>query len=105
VHKKFVESQGMSFPQWVNGAHFRMSWKRFHISLCMHSITMTLKNNHPKLNNSKLIEPTNPIMIIKTVMQNSAIQSSLNQPTPQTLLFNVQIMGRKRSPGYLNRSL
>jgi hypothetical protein len=22
VHKKFVESQGMSFPQWVNDAHF-----------------------------------------------------------------------------------
>jgi hypothetical protein len=46
---------------------------------------MTLKNNHPKLNNSKLIEPTNPTMIIKTVMQNSAIQSFLNQPTPHTL--------------------
>jgi hypothetical protein len=45
---------------------------------------MTLKNSHPKLNNSKLIEPTNPTMIIKTVMQNSAIQSSLNQPTQQT---------------------
>jgi hypothetical protein len=25
VHKKIVESQGMSFPQWVNGAHFQMS--------------------------------------------------------------------------------
>jgi hypothetical protein len=25
VHKIFVESQGMSFPKWVNGAHFRMS--------------------------------------------------------------------------------
>jgi hypothetical protein len=52
---------------------------------------MTLKNSHPKLNNSKLIEPTNPTMIIKTVMQNSAIQSSLNQPTPQTLCSMLQI--------------
>jgi hypothetical protein len=25
VHKKIVESQGMSFPQWVNSAHFQMS--------------------------------------------------------------------------------
>jgi hypothetical protein len=25
VHKFFVESQGISFPQWVNGAHFQMS--------------------------------------------------------------------------------
>ncbi len=44
-----------------------------------------IKKQSPKqLNNSKLIEPTNPTMIIKTVMQNSAIQSSLNQPTQQT---------------------
>jgi hypothetical protein len=52
---------------------------------------MTLKNSHPKLNNSKLIELTNPTMIIKTIMQNSAIQSSLNQPTPQTLCSMLQI--------------
>jgi hypothetical protein len=25
AHKKIVESRGMSFPQWVNSAHFRMS--------------------------------------------------------------------------------
>ncbi len=44
-----------------------------------------IKKQSPKqLNNSKLIEPTNPTMIIKTVMQNSAIQSSLNQPIQQT---------------------
>jgi hypothetical protein len=55
---------------------------------------MTLKNSHPKLNNSKLIEPTNPTMILKTVMQNSAIQSSLNQLTPHTLCSMLQIESR-----------
>ncbi len=48
----------------------------------MHSITMILKNSHPKLNNSKLIEPTNPTMIIKSHAKPS--NSKLFEPTNPT---------------------
>jgi hypothetical protein len=43
---------------------------------------MILKNSHPKLNNSKLIEPTNPTMIIKSHAKPS--NSKLFEPTNPT---------------------